>query len=284
MRTPALLAPQILSIALMMFSVSALGAPSHIDNTQSSIQITFTEQKDSAIRLEARQAPLGQILKKIAAKTGAIIHYSVLPEAPVSATCVGANVGQIMDCLVAKQVGLVAHKARKNKPAEFWLLGSSVGSCQAVTLAENDHAKDRTIPSNTKAQEPDLEQSDSLVEQFKSAKNAETKMEALFNIASGGNNDANVQSILDSAITDKDASIRAQAYKTMASLDKKNAAEVLGRALGDSDQNVRLAAVDAAENDIEILEQAIGDNSPTVREYAEGKLEILKRKQKRKQE
>lgn len=122
MRKPTLLAPQILSIALMMFSVTVLSAPRHTVNTQSSIQITLTEQKDSAIHLEARQAPLGQILKEIATKTGAIIHYSVLPETPVTATCAGANIGQVMDCLVAKQVGLVAHKNQKDNPAEFWLL------------------------------------------------------------------------------------------------------------------------------------------------------------------
>lgn len=89
---------------------------------QPNVHIALSQQKDSAIRLEVRQTPLAQILKEIATKTGANIHYSVLPEAPVTATCVGANVGQIMDCLVAKQVGLVAHKPQKDKPAEFWLL------------------------------------------------------------------------------------------------------------------------------------------------------------------
>jgi hypothetical protein len=102
---------------------------------QASIRLTLSKQIDSAIRLEARQAPLAQILKEIAGKTQAVVHYSVLPEAPVTATCVGANVAQIMECLVGKQIGLVAHKPSRTKPAEFWLLGSSVGGCQAVTCS-----------------------------------------------------------------------------------------------------------------------------------------------------
>ena len=79
----------------------------------SSIQLTLSKQAQTAIRLEARAALLGQILKAIADKTGAVIHYSVLPPEPVTATCVGANVRQVMECLVAKQVGLVAHKPQK---------------------------------------------------------------------------------------------------------------------------------------------------------------------------
>jgi hypothetical protein len=76
----------------------------------SSIQLTLSDQVPTAIHLEARQAPLGQILKEITAKTGAIIHYSVLPEAPA-----GANIWQLMDCLVAKQVGMVTNKSEPGK-------------------------------------------------------------------------------------------------------------------------------------------------------------------------
>lgn len=76
---------------------------------------------DGQLLLEARQAPLAQILKTIADKIGAQIHYSVLPQEPVTATCAGKTTQAVMECLVAKQIGLIAHKATKTKPAEFWL-------------------------------------------------------------------------------------------------------------------------------------------------------------------
>ncbi|NOU21786.1 MAG: hypothetical protein HOO93_08345 [Methyloglobulus sp.] len=133
--------PHVFVCLLVLVATNALASTDNVSNTlqtnqPSSIQLTLSKQTNTTIRLEARAAPLAQILKAIADKTGANIHYSVLPEAPATATCVGANVGQVMDCLVAKQVGLVAHKAKKDKPAEFWLLGYSVGSSQAVMVAQ----------------------------------------------------------------------------------------------------------------------------------------------------
>ncbi|MDP3933041.1 MAG: hypothetical protein Q8Q45_11915, partial [Methylococcaceae bacterium] len=131
MNTPRTLA---LFACLVLHATGGFAAAQDVSNSSpASIQLTLSQQAPDAIRLEARHAPLGKILKAIADKTGVSIHYSVLPDAPVTATCIGENVSQIMDCLLAKQVGLVAHKAQKDKPAEFWLLGSSVGSCQAVT-------------------------------------------------------------------------------------------------------------------------------------------------------
>ena len=110
----------------------------------------------------------------------------MLPEAPLTATCVGANVGQVMDCLVAKQVGLVAHKPNQDKPAEFWLLGSSVGSCQAVTVMptpQNMATRGRSIEPTPEEQaqidKANQEQSNLLLEQLKNAKSAELRAEAV---------------------------------------------------------------------------------------------------------
>lgn len=156
-----------------------------------SINLTLSKHASTAIRLEARSSPLAQILKAIADKTGVNIHYSVLPEAPVTATCVGANVGQIMDCLVAKQVGLVAHKAQKDKPAEFWLLGSSVGSCQAVTVAVSPIQKIAVQPTAEASAETELalqEQTDRLLKQTQS-KDPNQRAEGIGNLGAVGPKD-----------------------------------------------------------------------------------------------
>jgi HEAT repeats len=280
MRTPTLLAAQILSIAFISFSVVALSAPSDTRNTQPSIQITLTEQKDSAIRLEARQAPLGKILKEIAAKTGAVIHYSVLPEAPVTATCVGANVGQIMDCLVAKQVGLIAHTTQKDKPAEFWLLGSSVGSCQAVTIepretaiANQGHKAFVTTP--TQASQQEITQTERLLKQANST-DPNQRAEAIYNLGSSGlKNDQSVDDALKTAMDDKDENVRAQAITSLIQRGGEEVGMHFSQALKDQDVNVRFTAVSAIEDDATLLEQALNDSDKGVRDLAKTKLDSL---------
>jgi hypothetical protein len=42
----------------------------------------------------------------------------------------------------------------------------------------------------------------------------------------------------------------------MASLDKDNATEIIGRSLHDSDSSVRMAAIESAADNRELLEQA----------------------------
>ncbi|MEQ1560606.1 MAG: HEAT repeat domain-containing protein [Methyloglobulus sp.] len=246
----------------------------------SNIQLTLSKHANTAIRLEARSAPLAQILKVIADKTGVNIHYSVLPEAPVTATCVGENVGQIMDCLVAKQVGLVAHKPQKDKPAEFWLLGSSVGSCQAVTVAPvvPPIAAAEQQPSAEEQAQADQsmqEQSDHLLEQAK-AKDPGQRAEAITNLISGGmKDDPNVRKVLEEALADKDASVRANAISALAQREGEGAAEQLRQALNDTDVNVRMIAVDSAGNNSVLLQQALADKDPMIRDFATSKLEAL---------
>jgi hypothetical protein len=259
--------------------VKPLAAPA----TEPSIQIVMSGQNDSAIRLEARQAPLGKILKEITIKTGAVIHYSVLPEAPVTATCAGANIWQVMDCLVAKQVGMVTNKPEPGKPAEFWLLGTSVGSCKAMTVepiasqaqaATNPQAK-LTPKQQAQADQAMQEQSDQFLELTK-AKEPGQRAEAIANLISGGmKDDPNVRKALVDAMTDKDANVRAQAVTALARREGEGASDQLRQALKDSDTNVRMMVVDNAGNDATLLQQALADKDPMIRDVAASKLEAL---------
>jgi HEAT repeats len=249
-----------------------------------SIQFTVTPQPTPLLHLEARAAPLGQILKTIADKTGVNIHYSVLPEAPVTATCVGANVGQVMDCLVAKQVGLVAHKPQKDKPAEFWLLGSSIGSCQAVTVAAaaSPIQKVAVQPSPEDLAQMDKmmqEQSDRLLKQAES-KNPSQRAEAIGNLgAVGAKNDPAVDEALRTAMNDKNADVRVQAIKAIVQRGGDEVAGQQGLALKDNDVNVRLTAVSDIQDDETLLQQALNDNDQSVRDLAKDKIQDLANRQ-----
>jgi hypothetical protein len=269
------------------FAVPAGAKPLTAPATEPSIQIVMSGQNDSAIRLEARLAPLGKILKELSAKTGAVIHYSVLPEAPVTATCAGATVSEIMDCLVAKQVGLVANKPEPGKPAEFWLLGTSVGSCKAMTVESAPAVVFATaVPvvdnAKTKPAPPNKEYSDALLAGLKDAKTVEERKNALSYLTAGADlNDPNVRSALTEAMADKNPAIRSQAMSSMASLDKDNATEIIGRYLHDSDSTVRMAAIESAADNRELLEQAVTDGDNSISSYAAAKLAVLLRNRER---
>lgn len=274
-------------IGLVFFSVVMCAAEHPVNPSQPGISLQINNETGTALILEARQASLGAILKEIADKTGALIHYSVLPEAPVTATCAGVSVRQIMDCLVGTQLGLVASSPQPGKVAEFWLLGSSVGSCKAITIEPaiaKNHATYRQRFMTAQEQEALAEiarheQSDQLLQQLNSAGSTEHRVEALANLASDGDiEDADVRKALDEAINDKNPSIRAQALATLANLDKQRSTAVLGRALQDKDVSVRMLAVDSA-HDVGILQQALVDTDAGVRDYAAAKLAEIRRKE-----
>jgi hypothetical protein len=128
--------PQAHNLALF-FACCVMCVPSVFANAaqvsnslQPRIQVITTTKPKPSIRLDAKETPLGQILDEVAKKTGAIIHYTMLPGTPITATCKGGNVGQVMDCLVSKQFSMIAKPSEKNKPAEFWLVGNCDETCQ----------------------------------------------------------------------------------------------------------------------------------------------------------
>ncbi|MDP2394755.1 MAG: HEAT repeat domain-containing protein [Methylococcaceae bacterium] len=284
MNTPRTLA---LFACLVLHATGGFAAAQDVSNSSpASIQLTLSQQAPDAIRLEARHAPLGKILKAIADKTGVSIHYSVLPDAPVTATCIGENVSQIMDCLLAKQVGLVAHKAQKDKPAEFWLLGSSVGSCQAVTveptapLAQAVVEKKPTAAEQAQVDQSMREQSDLLLEQAKS-KDPGERAQAIYNLGLAGlKDDPSVDKAIQSAMIDKDPGIRAQAVTAIVQRGGNDVEAFLTQAINDKDVNVRFNAVSTINDDVNLLQQASKDNDKGIRELASAKLAELNARQK----
>jgi len=272
--------------SILVFSGILLADGNALTQHSGIISLQIGNQDKKAITLETRQAPLGQILKEITNKTGAIIHYSVLPEAPVTATCVGATVRHIMDCLVGSQVGMVAHSPQPGKAAEFWLLGSSVGSCQTVTIELGEQPVS-VVQSNEPQSVPEApkltrqQRSDALLEQLKKGQTATQRNGALIDLATFGQlGDPNLRKALEDASVDSDASVRASAISTLTNLSKEkgsDVADILHRALHDSDASVRMIALDNAADDTEIYKQALNDSDNGLREFAAAKLEQIRK-------
>lgn len=281
--------------AVVLWAVISGNVSAAADNTlqnNPAIRIATREDKGSELQLEVRQAPLGEVLNQIAVKTKIPIHYSILPEGLVTATCVGPGVKNVLECLIGSKVDLVfryAPAGNKDQPApvsEAWLLGTNItiakvtaANCPAVVGQQQEPEPVAGPPIDT-TQEM-REQSNRLLEQAKS-KDPAQRAEALANLGTGGvKDDPKIRQVLEQAMTDKNPGIRAQAVGAMADLDADSASEVLGRALQDNSIEVRIAAVDKAGSNVGILERATTDSNATVSGYAAAKLAELNRKQGR---
>jgi hypothetical protein len=257
------------------------------------VEWAVSDDEGSKLRLEVRQMPLARVLSTIAAKTGVTIHYSVLPESLVTATCVGAALKQVMECLLARRADLIVryHQpssqtqvgvTNENQPAEMWVLGSRfgdatdcTGSAASPQVINNSPVKPPASQSDTAGAEPDA--TDDWLMRAK-AKDASVRAEAIGALmAAGREGDAHVKRVLEEALNDPDANVRAQAISSLAHREGAAAAAALQDALHDADAGVRLMAVDGAGNDVALLQQAVNDDDETVRNLALSKLEELKK-------
>ena len=114
------------------------------------VEWVISDDKGSELQLEVRQMPLERVFSTVTAKTGVPIHYSVVPEGLVTATCVGATLNQVMECLLAHKADLIVRYHRpstqtqarvsdKNQPVEMWVLGSrftGATNCSGATALQ----------------------------------------------------------------------------------------------------------------------------------------------------
>jgi hypothetical protein len=256
-----------------------------------------SDSKGSELQLEVRQMPLERVFSTITAKTGVPIHYSVVPQGLVTATCVGATLKQVMECLLSRKADLIVsyHKpttqaqakvSDKNQPSEMWVLGSrftDTANCSGATATQQtiNNASVKSPTSQVNAAEVEPDQTDDLLKRAKS-KDAAARADAIGALMAAGRvGDANVKRALEEALTDPNANVRAQAISSLSHREgSAAAAAALQDALHDADAGVRLMAVDGAGYNIALLQQAVNDDDDTVRTLAISKLEELQKKVK----
>lgn len=239
--------------------------------------IQFNRDEGDGFRLEVRQAPLARIVSLLQEKTGMKIHYSVLPDGPVTTTCVGASPKQLLECLLAAKSDLVFRYPRNskadsaNQPTEAWILGAkySTGLTPVVEICSK-----QAEPEAKEAAEPN--RTDELLIKAK-AKNPSERVAAIGELLSEGRpGDAAVREVLEQALNDKDAKVRAQAISTYANREGEKAFGALQEALHDSDAWVRQMALGSTD-DKTLLQQAVNDSEESVRSLAEQKLKALEK-------
>lgn len=240
-----------------------------------SLEISLGQDQASKIRLEARQAPLAQILIALGKKTRIQIHYSVLPEGMVTATCVGSNVKPVLECLLATKSDLVFRypqikgKNASYQPTEAWILGAkyTTGITQVVAFCPKQ-------PDTPTEQPVEPDRTDELVAKAKSQDPAERASAIGELLSQGRPDDADVLETLQEALDDKDANVRAQAISTYASREGEKAFAALQEALHDNNAWVRQMAVGSTDEK-NLLQQALNDSEESVRSLAAQKLKSL---------
>ena len=230
--------------------------------------------------------PLSQVLDTIAVKSHIPIHYSVLPEGLVTATCAGSTLKQVLECLLDKKTNFIMNYAHRNNPinqkeqaSEVWILGSNFEPTRnneecAVkqSVVNNDHL---TFQENASTENSEANQTESLLimAQSKNASERASAMGAL--LAEGRVGDPHVKAVLEQGLTDTDANVRAQAISSLAHREGNAVLPAIQEALRDPSAEVRLMAVDGITDDAALLQQAINDNDETVRNLAKLKLDAL---------
>jgi HEAT repeats len=283
-------------IVLFIGYACASAAQLSADNSGTTVDgatadLVMTDSAGSEFQLEVKQTPLAQVLDSIAQKTHVPIHYSILPEGLVTATCVGATLKQVLECLLDGRADLIVRNPRglaksdsKGQVAEAWILGSRMDGHQPAAGSCTAAVSGQTTGKGTVKLQQDREDVDAeaglvrigaLLKMARSKKPADRE-EAIGQLLAEDTLDhPEVKAVLEKALTDPDENVRAQAISSLAHRDGANAAGAIQVALNDESADVRLMAVDSITDDVALLQQAANDSDETVRSLATIKLEQL---------
>jgi hypothetical protein len=260
------------------FILSLLFFPAYLLAAQD-IQVVSNNNATVELRLMASKVKLAQALNQIAKETGIPVHYSMLPDQPITADCTG-KIKTILACLLGTNVDRVYRYAsgaskdqQQDQPVEVWILEipASLNQFKAGNALAGNLEKKQGQQTTTERQKVD--NTELFMEQVKDPKQ---RMEAIANLAMAcRKDDLNVRTVLKDALTDKNPGVRLQAVLAIAGRDGVDSLADMQRAMLDENADVRRMAVERVGNNYLLLEQALKDIDPNIRQYAKTKLALL---------
>jgi len=239
--------------------------------------LAITALQGQKLQLDVQQMRLPQILDSLADKTHIPIHHSNLPEDVVTANCSGTTFKEVLECLLDQKAGLIVRypnkqnqTTRKFQMAEVWIMGSRLNG----TDAEDSPAA--TANSSRQGRNNEAGRIDQLLEMAES-QNPQERADAIGKLIDESHtSNLAITSTLEHALSDEDASVRAQAISSYAHHENSEAVtQAIREAMNDSSADVRMMAVDSITNDAELLQQAAHDSDETIRSLAAMKLKAL---------
>jgi HEAT repeats len=252
-------------------------------STNALADLVVNDEKIGDLQLKVRQMPLAKVLDSIANKTHIPLHYSLLPEDLVTATCVGSTLKQVLECLLDRKADLIlryphaqTQTANNGHIAEAWILGSRIDSAVAENFPVTGDEGSFDLLQNQENTKTEQDRIDELLKMTQS-ENPEERAAAIGALLTEGReDDPDVKAALERALTDQDSSVRSQAVSSYAHRENSAAvSEVIQEALNDSSADVRMMAVDSITNDVALLQEAVNDSDATIRSLAAIKLEEL---------
>lgn len=256
-----------------------------VDASEQLVRGVDFQQNAAELRLRVNQALLPVVLQTISDKTSVAIHYSVLPEAPVSATCIGESVKAVLKCLLGDSVDMAfrypegGEDKQARQPLEVWLLGSSLTLTETAGCGGNE-SRPGLVPERSRRvenppSEPDPEQKLAFRKQMAVSGNPLDRAQALsYLTVHAPDDDEDFQAILDNALTDANGEVRGQAIAALVRRQGEQAAFTqLQQALLDDDVSVRLMALQQVNETAALIQQALSDQDESVRNFAAMKLQ-----------
>jgi hypothetical protein len=251
--------------------------------------VSLTRNQTGVLTIRATQSSARQILLEIARHEGITVHYSAVPDTPITTTCSGSVFNQVLECLIGTRVNIAYRYSANTQPAmalakllpeEIWVLGIDRLDGRYTTLACSVEGKVKTSgePVTPDSHDLLLQMTQVHDEQF-----ADLRRQALTQLAAQGKtgdsakDDATVQT-LQKAFRDPDPEVKAQAVFGLANQDAPESSDILAEAIHDQNADVRLMAVDSANAERvdgqAVLQYALQDSDATVKAAASYKLGI----------
>lgn len=261
------------------------------------LQVGFQEK---LLSIDAKQEPWETVLEEIREKTGIRFHASVPLAGSVSLSIPPLPIRQALQRLFGPETDMIIrYGGDAGLPKEVWIFGRLRAAGRenhphVGGKAEGGLGASGSDPSSAAGQAPEgadvagepLEAEgdtigakdaiDMLVEMAQDDDPA-ARVQGLSALADSGEADeGTVQSALDAALADRDASVRGYAVQALASRGGEEAMGHLWQALRDPDPYVRVMAVETVapqDQGIALLQAALSDPDETVRSLARFRLQ-----------
>ncbi len=216
---------------------------------------------NGVLHVQARQAPLSQLLAGIAKIAGLGLHYLSLPaERLIDGDCQAVLLAEVLTCLLGSPQNVVVRYSPQGRPAEAWLLSSEFNGNGAegvqlvMPLAGNIGFAEETSAFDILSYSNDNDK----------------RAKAVWELGMGDftENPERAKKLLTEALSDPEPGIRSRALTSLSKMDGGVAEPLLYQMLNDDSPSVRLSAVAAGIQNTAFLMQAQQNNIPEVGDSA----------------
>jgi len=256
-------------------------AEKKMDELEPAVAIKYVFMLGEVLNLQVVRAPLRKVLAELSSVTKIDIHYSVLANELVTATCAGDSLKNVLKCLLGDSQNMVFQYSQDTektvgvrKPVDIWILGSSLAKQRTIDGGRSCKGRQSSFETTVKNQQTDKKVLAQLMPRLDS-EDSKQRAEAIADLATKTAVDnADVDNILLNAMDDKAVAVREQALFGWVYRKGNDASFELQQALQDSEVSVRIKVIDLTKNR-DILTLALVDSSELVRKIATMKLNEL---------